>query len=471
MIWPNAALCCPSARTRASRIKQIVPQKSDVEGVLWPPIAVGENAVLAALLAQLEATQWLEPAALVEGQTRQLKAVSDHHKTHTPAFAARLKASGLSYLNSLERLRQLPPLSRRDAQALGEAFFSTQVPPRHQPLGMVKTSGSTGEPVSVRKTAINRLYWSAFTIRDHLWHARPFSNRLSSIRANVSKYVEAKDWGAPTRDLFPTGVAQGIPITTDIREQLRLLRKFSPDILIIYPNNLDAFLSVWEERAFDLTALRHIKTIGETVQPALRARTKTLTGLEIEDNYSTQEVGPIAIQCPASGLYHVMSEALLVEVLDAQGRPCREGEIGRVVVSDLLNLATPLIRYDIGDYAEIGPACSCGRGLPTLRRILGRERNLVRLPDGSRNWPLVGFHAFDSVAPVRQYQLIQSAPDHIEFKIVTDTEISKDQEDGLVRMAQQALQYPFRMTVIQFRDRLRPGPNGKFEEFLCKVSG
>lgn len=453
------------------RIPKVVPQKSDVEGVVWPPLAVGENAILAALLAQLEATQWLEPAALVEGQIRQLSAVSDHHKTHTPAFAARLKAAGLGRLNSLERLRQLPPLSRRDAQAPGEAFFARQVPPRHQPLGTVKTSGSTGEPVSVRKTAINRLYWSAFTIRDHLWHGRPFSCRLSSIRANVSKYVDAKDWGSPARDLFPTGVAQGIPITTDIREQLRLLRKFSPEILIIYPNNLEAFLGIWEERTFDLKALRHIKTIGETVQPALRARTKQLTGLEIEDNYSSQEVGPIAIQCPASGLYHVMSEALLVEVLDEEGRPCREGEIGRVVVSDLLNMATPLIRYDIGDYAEIGPACSCGRGLPTLRRIMGRERNLVRLPDGARNWPLVGFHAFDSVAPVRQYQLIQTAPDHIEFKIVTDAEISKDQEDGLISIAQKALQYPFRMTVVQFRDRLRPAANGKFEEFVCKVPG
>jgi phenylacetate-CoA ligase len=248
------------------------------------------------------------------------------------------------------------------------------------------------------------------------------------------------------------------------------LRRFRPELLIVYPNNLAAFLTIWEKEGCDLKALRHIKTIGETVHAELRARTKKITGLEIEDNYSSQEAGTIAIQCPASGLYHSMSEALIVEVLSDRGKPCTEGEIGRVVVSDLLNLATPLIRYDIGDYAEIGPPCPCGRGLPTLKRILGRERNLVRLPDGSRHWPLVGFHYFDTVAPVRQYQLIQTALDEIEFKVVTDQEISPDQEQRLITIAQQALNYPFKMKVIQFRERLPLGPNGKFEEFICRIS-
>jgi phenylacetate-CoA ligase len=100
---------------------------------------------------------------------------------------------------------------------------------------------------------------------------------------------------------------------------------------------------------------------------------------------------------------------------------------------------------------------------------LGRERNLVRLPDGSRNWPLVGFHLFDSVAPVRQYQFVQHTIDEIEFKVVTDQEITREQEQGLIKIAQRALNHPFRITVVQSRDRLPLAPNGKFEEFVCKV--
>ncbi len=449
---------------------KIVPQKSDVEGVLWPPISVEENATLSALLAQLEASQWLTQAVLAENQVRQLNALAEHHKRHTPSFAARLKAAGVSYLNSLDRLRQIEPLSRHDAQTLGDRFFAAQVPNRHLPVGVAKTSGATGEPVTVKKTAINRLFWSAYTIRDHLWHGRQFGNRMSSIRANISKYVDAKDWGAPVRNLFSTGEAQGIPITTDIREQLRLLRKFRPELLIVYPNNLAAFATIWEKEGFDLATLRHVKTIGETVHDDLRARVKKITGLAIEDNYSSQEAGSIAIQCPSSGLYHIMAEALIVEVVNEEGKPCRESEIGRVLVSDLHNLATPLIRYDIGDYAEVGPQCSCGRGLPTLKRILGRERNLVHLPDGSRNWPLVGFHSFDTVAPVRQYQLIQTAINELEFRIVTDREIGKDQEEGLIKIVQQALKHPFKTKIIQSRERLPVAPNGKFEEFVCKVA-
>jgi phenylacetate-CoA ligase len=73
---------------------------------------------------------------------------------------------------------------------------------------------------------------------------------------------------------------------------------------------------------------------------------------------------------------------VLVEILDAQGRPCRPGEIGRVVATPLHNVAMPLLRYELDDYAEVGQACACGRGLPVIRRILGRRQNMLRLPDG-----------------------------------------------------------------------------------------
>jgi phenylacetate-CoA ligase len=71
----------------------------------------------------------------------------------------------------------------------------------------------------------------------------------------------------------------------------------------------------------------------------------------------------------------VPSEAIIVEVVDDQGRPCRDGEIGRVVATPLFNLAGPLIRYEIGDYAEAG-TCECGRALPTLKRVAPKREML-----------------------------------------------------------------------------------------------
>jgi phenylacetate-coenzyme A ligase PaaK-like adenylate-forming protein len=92
----------------------------------------------------------------------------------------------------------------------------------------------------------------------------------------------------------------------------------------------------------------------------------------LTDLYAADEAGCIALQCPDHEHYHVQSESVLVEVLDVEGRACAPGAVGRVVVTTLQNFAMPLVRYDIGDVAEAGDPCPCGRGLPVLRRIARR---------------------------------------------------------------------------------------------------
>ena len=189
---------------------------------------------------------------------------------------------------------------------------------------------------------------------------------MTSIRPTISAYVETEDWGFPVADLFQTGKAQGIPNNFDIDKQLALINRFQPQTLLIFPTNLQAFVSEWERSgATPPGSIEHIRTVGETVPASLRGRLGKISNLRIEDSYSSQEVGVIAIECPASGLYHVMAESMIVEILDDSNQPCREGQIGRVVVTELQNFASPLIRYDIGDYAEVGGTCSCGRSLPT----------------------------------------------------------------------------------------------------------
>ena len=55
-----------------------------------------------------------------------------------------------------------------------------------------------------------------------------------------------------------------------------------------------------------------------------------------------------------------------------------------MVITDLHNFAMPLIRYEIGDYAEAGDLCPCGRGLPVITRIVGRVHNMLTLPSGEQ---------------------------------------------------------------------------------------
>ncbi|HUJ02435.1 MAG TPA: hypothetical protein VLW75_02275, partial [Rhizomicrobium sp.] len=127
------------------------------------------------------------------------------------------------------------------------------------------------------------------------------------------------------------------------------------------------------------------------------------------------------------------------------------------------------IRYDIGDWAEAGGTCACGRGLPALSRIFGRERNLILMPDGTRHWPLVGFDRFREIAPVRQYQFIQNDRQNIEVRLVTERPLDAREEEALSAHMQKALGHPFALRFIYFEGAIPAGANGKFEEFICRA--
>jgi phenylacetate-CoA ligase len=445
--------------------------RSAVPGIAWPPISYGEAANLVAMVRQLEDSQWLDPDVLAERQFAQLAHVVGHAHAHSAHFRGRLEAAGLTPddLCSPVDLSRLPVLRRRDLQS-AHGLFCDQVPEGHAPLSEGRTSGSTGEPVVVRRSAVNLFDLAALSVRQHLWQGEDPKGRFCAIRANVPELKRYSSWRGGIALLFETGPSLSIPITTDIDAQIELLIEFAPQSLLIYPSNLAALARTCAERGVALPGLKHIRTIGETLSPAVRGEAMRVFGARVSDGYSSEEVGYIALECPDSPLHHVMAETLIVEVLDDEGAPCREGEVGRVTVTDLRNFATPLIRYDIGDYAEVGPRCPCGRGLPTLRRILGRERHLIRMPDGTRHWPLVGFRDFREIAPIRQYQLVQDGPESIEVRLVTERWLTAREEAALTAHVQASLGHPFALRLTYFEGRIPPGANGKFEEFICAIA-
>jgi phenylacetate-CoA ligase len=269
--------------------------------------------------------------------------------------------------------------------------------------------------------------------------------------------------------LFESGSAQGIPVRTPLPEQIALLEKFQPESLIVYPSHLAALTAAYESRPLPLRLAR-IRTLGEPLSPDVRAAAARIFGARVEDLYSAQEVGNIALECPESGLYHTMAESVLVEVLREDGSACRDGEIGRVVITDLHNFATPIVRYDIGDYAEVAGPCPCGRGLPSLRRIVGRGRNRLLGPDGSRHWPQPSFSRWREVAPVSQVQLIQESPLLIEVRLACERPLRAGEEERLRKEILDSLGFSFALRFSCHEDRLPLGPGGKLETFLCQVT-
>jgi phenylacetate-CoA ligase len=420
------------------------------------------------LVAELQQTERMSAIDLARLQSEALAALVRHHARHTPSFAARLRRADLSAAGlDLTTLATLPTLPRREIQNLGASFFSRHVPPDHEPVGTTMTTGSTAEPVRVRKSAQCRLYWSANTARDHRWNGRDVTGRMMSIRPTIERRVEG-DWGLPMSALGRTGPALGLPIAMNLADHVTAIDEFQPQTLLVFPNVLAGLLDEWENRGNSLPSLRHIKTVGETVRAELRERTLRICGLPVEDSYSSQECGVIAVQC-TTGLYHVMAESVLVEVLDAGGQACLPGHSGRVVVTDLRNFASPIIRYEIGDIAVRGGPCRCGLQLPTLEYIMGRDRNLLVRPDGSRRYLTAGFQQFHKAAPVLQFRFIQHSLEEIELIVHTPAPLEPEQELALATIVRTTLDYPFEVRITRSATPLQRSAGGKFEEFISKV--
>jgi len=166
--------------------------------------------------------------------------------------------------------------------------------------------------------------------------------------------------------------------------------------------------------------------------------------------------------------YHVQSENLLIEILDQSGAPCGPGEAGRVVVTTLHNFATPLIRYDIGDYAQPGVPCPCGRGLAVIERILGRVRNMLVLTNGERYWPSMNLNRVHRIAPILQLQSAQVRLNELEIRLVVRRPLTRLEESALIEHIGANL--PDRLEIVlRYVGEIPRSAAGKFEQFVCEL--
>lgn len=337
----------------------------------------------------------------------------------------------------------------------------------------MRSSGSTGRPVEVFTDEQAQWFWRAITLRDHLWQQRAFSDALAVI-----KYLpdgegrlpgkRSESWGPATASLFDTGPCSILNSGVDVASQYQWLLEQQPGYLLTYPSLLPA-LAREHQRSGAKLALNSISTMGELLSPETRVLAEQAFGCRVADIYSAQEVGYIALQCPKHAHYHIQSEVTLVEILDAQGQPCAPGELGRVVVTPLQNLAMPLIRYEVGDYAVAGERCDCGIRLPVLNRIVGRVRNLVVYPDGRSSWPSYNPMQLMELFPDAQFQLVQVRTDKLVLNLSTALPLTEALIARVKAIINEAMQWDFAIDVNRV-EHIARGPNGKYEEFRSKVA-
>ena len=433
------------------------------------------GAQLLSLLYQFEQTQWWSAERLLEHQLRQLQQLLRHAVATVPFYRERLKAAGFDARQplTLDGLRALPLLTRRDIQRAGTDLHSTALPATYGRAGETRTSGSTGEPLTVRRTQIDQLLWEANTLRDHHWHQRDFSGKIAVIRstgqdAKPPNGLLMKSWGLPAAELYKTGPLAKLDSGADVATQARWLLKQNPDYLLTYPSTVKSLIAWFSANGERPARLREVRTVGETVAPELRVACRDVLGALIVDGYTSQELGYIALQCPVSSAFHVMSESVLLEIINDEGKLCAPGEVGQVVVTGLHNAAMPLVRYALGDHAEAGAPCTCGRGLPAIARILGRVRNMATLPSGARK-RLALVDAFSHFERVRQYQVIQHSLHEMEARLLVEAPLSAEEEARLRASLQGIMGYPFHISFVYFSGELPRKSGSKFEEFVSRL--
>ncbi len=451
--------------------------RTSIPEIQWPALPDAGAASLLAVQYQLNHSQWLSSEELFCEQYRQLSQLVNHAFHTTSYYRQKLTSIGWGANNPLTRelWEQIPILTRSELQEHGDSLQSTQAPPQHGKLHEIRSSGSTGKPVRVLQSALNSFFWQVFTMREHLWQQRNLKGKLAAIRFTANKKakpphgIRGSGWGPSTNRIFETGPMVMLSISTSIQEQADWLIRENPDYLLTHPTNALALARHFEKTGETLPGLRQVRALGETINPELHAICRGVWGVSLADMYSAQEVGYIALQCPDHLHYHIQSESVLVEVLDKENQPCAPGETGRVVVTPLHNFAMPLLRYELGDYAEMGGACPCGRGLPVLTKILGRVRNMVTLPSGEQHWPDVAHRHYRKIAPIKQMQIVQHTPETIEVRLVVETSLTPEQEGRLILAIRDSLKFPFQVS-FTYAEHIPRSKGGKFEEFVSEVA-
>jgi phenylacetate-coenzyme A ligase PaaK-like adenylate-forming protein len=192
------------------------------------------------------------------------------------------------------------------------------------------------------------------------------------------------------------------------------LNRFQPDIMPGFPSLVAALAE--EQLAGRLRiSPRIVSTSSELRTAEMTATIKSAWGVDPFDLYGVTESGMLACECDRHRGMHLFEDLAVVEVVDADGRPVPDGEVGdQILVTSLDNRTQPTIRLAVSDRVAIDPdPCPCGLSLPLLRSVEGRADDIIQLPSG--NGRLVAVHPmhFAPVAKareVREFQVVQEGP-------------------------------------------------------------
>jgi phenylacetate-CoA ligase len=434
---------------------------------VFTPLTLWHSGDLAQLryLREFERTQWLPADELRRLQLARLRALLIHAYNRCPFYRQRLDQAGLAPhdVNRLEDLRVLPPLEKREIQENRERMVARDWP--RADLLANQTGGSTGAPVPFFLSGDRKCSRAAATTRHNRWAGWEIGDKVAVIWG-ASRDRPLTGWRSRLRDALlrrPLWLDTARLTPEGMQEFHAALLRYRPRIIQAYARSAVLFARYLRARGLQPHRPHSLVTSAEVLEADDRRLLEETFGCPVFNRYGCREVSVVASECPAHTGLHTMAEGLFIEIEGRHG-PAAPGEIGRILVTDLLNYAMPLVRYRIGDLGAWAEGnCPCGRGLPRLRNVAGRVTDFLVAQDGSL---VSGVYLATYVVAQRpslgQVQIIQDRAGAVRYRLKPGRDFRPVEDGDYLRTATRAYLGDTAEVEWEAVEDLPPEPSGKF---------
>lgn len=371
---------------------------------------------------------WLNKKMLLEIQEKKLRMLINHAYENVEFYHRRFDSVGLKPgdIKQVKDLRKLPITSKEDIQK----NYPMKIVARNMDLNKCtkySTSGSTGTPVEVVVDPKGSDHRAAV-------FGRPFFECGLGLRDRMMLVGDPKRFQRGTHWYQKVGFLKRryFPATEPVELQLPEIVKYKPDSIFAYSSYL--FLLARAVKKLDIGVLspKLIFATADVLEEKQRQFIESVLGGEVFDLYGCVETERLAWECEKHSGYHMDIDNDVIE-FTKDGEVVSAGEKGEITVTCLFNYAMPLIRYQLGDIAvQLDDECSCGRGLPLMGRILGRQDDFVVRPDGRLIISPIFVYIMREIPGVAQFRIVQESIGKIAVSIVKSDRFSNETLEKVV---------------------------------------
>ena len=387
-------------------------------------------------LRNAEQSQWQSPDELERQQLLALRQLLIHARATCPYYANLWNSRSLrpEHLKSLDDFRSWPLITRETIRQNRPEMRTTA-----EVQWMSKaTGGSSGEPLQFDLDSGSNDRRTAMMWRGYNWAGGgPGTRQLFVWGTAVGKIPTWKQWKVGLHQRFDNQlVLSCFEFTPDkMRMHFDRMNRYAADVIVAYTNPLYEFARYIEQAGLKPVSPKSIIVGAEKLHDFQRELIERVFHAPVFETYGSREFMLIGAECERHTGLHLSMENLLVEILNEDGTPTKAGEVGNIVITDLFNYGMPFIRYVNGDQAIAGfGQCPCGRGLPLLKQVVGRQLDTLETPDG-RLIPGEFFpHLIKDYPSIRRFQVVQDAKSEITLKLVVDGgNLAPADQEGLLR--------------------------------------